>query len=290
MLCIFVPGCATIKYRLDPATAAQVDTAKARTQVAQEHVSIKILASSYGGGGLLGAAINAGVESSRRKDADRRVQPLLKAVENLDHRAKVWEKLVPALQSAEWPKVVDVKTAPDLMPVTAEDVRDSAFVSLSTSYSLSPNASVLEMHTSYHFYMRGSTSPAAIGGLSYWSKQIGKTPDGKKWTEDEDAIALWVANDGAAYRAAVDEGIAETVKMLRIALPFVGGKDLAGTGESVEIKYNVTHGRGDFGISEGQSKFQGRVLERNAERLVFQAYGGPIYSVPAAEIQERRLP
>jgi hypothetical protein len=162
-------------------------------------------------------------------------------------------------------------------------------VSLTTSYSLSPDASVLEMHTDYWFFLRGSTQPAALGAVSYWSSQIGRSPDGETWQEDEAAVALWAANAGAAYRAALDEGIAETVKMLRRALPFAAGRDVA-AGEPVEVRYDVVHGRGDFGISEGQSRFQGSVLERTGERLVLHVYGGPIYSLPAAEVWERRLP
>ena len=233
MLCAFVPACATVPYRLGSASAGRVETAKVRTQVAQQSVSIEVLASGYGGhsgrlrGMLVGAMIDAGVESSRSRDAERRIRPLRSAIQDLDHPARLWEKLVPGLQSIDRPEVVDVLTSRDVMPVTADDVRDSAFVSLATSYDLSPDASVLEMHTDYWFYLRGSTQPAAIGSVSYWSSQIGRSPDGETWQEDEEAIALWAANAGAAYRAALDEGIAETVKMLRIALPFAAGRDVA---------------------------------------------------------------
>ncbi len=295
LLCVFAPACATVPYRLGSASAGHVETLKVRTQVAQETVSIEVLASGYGShsGRLsrmgVGALIDAGVASSRSRDAERRIRPLRAALGDLDHPARLWERLVPGIQSIEWPEVVDVSTSRDLMDVTSDDVRDSAFVSLATSYSLSPDASVLEMHTDYWFFPRGSTQPAAIGAVSYWSSQIGRSPDGETWQEDEPAVALWAANAGAAYRAALDEGIAETVKMLRMALPFAAGRDVAAR-EPVEVKYDVVHGRGDFGISEGQSRFQGSVLERTGERLVLQVSGGPIYSLPAAEVWERRLP
>lgn len=295
-LCVAGSGCASVPYRLEPALAAGASRVKVRTQVAQQHVSIEVLPSGYGSsssgrlsGMVVGALIDAGVESRRSRDAERRIRPLRSVIRDLDHPARVWERLVPGLQAIDRPEVVDVLTSRDMLPVTVDDVRDSAFVSLATSYDLSPNASVLEMHTDYWFYARGSTSPAAVGSVSYWSSQIGRSPDGESWREDEEAISLWAANDGAAYRAALDEAIAETVRMLRLALPFATGRDVAAS-ESIDVTYDVVHGRGDFGIDEGRSRFQAKVLERSAERLVLQVDGGPFYSLPAAEAWERRLP
>lgn len=293
--CLFVTGCAGISYRLEPASAARVESAKVRSLVPQSDLAIKVLTSTYGGGfGLIGALVDSGVNKRRGSDAERRVAPLLKEVQDVDLRARLWEELVPAIHSVEWPRVVDVQTAPASAPVTTEDVKESAFVSLTTTYNLSPNASVFEMHSYYTFFLRGNTSPAAFGSVSYWSKEIGKGVDGKT-KEDEDAIALWSAAGGAAYRTAVDEGIRETVRMLGLALPFVGGKQVGSLGEATEVKYDATHGRGDFGLKASRTAYRGAVLERGPERLVFRVesgsfFPGSLFSVPAAEVEERRQP
>ncbi len=293
--CLFVTGCAGISYRLEPATASRVDSAKVRSLVPQSDLSIKVLASTYGGGfGVIGAIVDSGVNKGRKSDAERRVAPLLKEVQDVDVRTRLWEKLGPAIHSVEWPRVVDVQTASAHAEIDLEDVKESAFVSLTTTYNLSPNGSVFEMHSFYTFYLQGSTKPAAFGSVSYWSKEIGKGQDGKT-KEDEDAIALWSAARGAAYRSAVDEGIGETVRMLGIALPFVGGKQVGALGEAAEVKYDATHARGDFGLKTSRTTYRGTVLDRGPERLVFRVasgsfFSGSLYSVPAAEIEERKLP
>lgn len=53
------------------------------------------------------------------------------------------------------------------------------------------------MHTDYSLHLRGSTSPAAIGSVHYWSRRIGSSPDAVEWKEDEEAIALWAADAAA---------------------------------------------------------------------------------------------
>ena len=283
-------GCAGIPSRLEPAVASRVESAKVQSWVAQDQLAIKVMASTYGSGlGLIGAIVDSGVTKGRASDAERRVAPLRKEVPDVDVRARLWEKLVPAVKSVEWPRVVEVETVSAPAVVKPEHVRGSAFVSLATSYDLSPNASVFEMHSHYTLYVAGSTAPAAIGSVSYWSRLIGKGPDGKA-KEDEEAIALWSAEGGASYRAAVDEGIAEIIRMLGIALPYVGGKEAGGPAEAAEIKVDVTHGRGDFGLKTSRTTYRGTVLERGPERLVFRASPGWILSIPAADIEERRLP
>jgi hypothetical protein len=279
---------ARVPYRLDPTSATQVGRVKARSVLPTDQISIRIVASSDWGGGLIGGAIKRGVENSRRKDAAERVEPLLRATEDLDLRRMFWEKLTPALQAAEWPSVTKVTTLEEATPLTAEDVQDSALLNLYTSYRLSPSSSVFEMDTGYAFFLPGSLSAAAAGSVEYWSAVAGRSADGKTWKEDEEAIALWSADDASAYRQVVDEAIAETVKMLGMALPYVGGKDVSGGGGLVAIKFKLTHGRGDFGISEGRARIRGRILERSDQRLIFQTeQGGALYSLPAAEVEEQ---
>ena len=172
-------ACVTaVPHRLDSTVATQVGPVKARSVLPVGQVSIRIVASSSWGGGLIGAAIKSGVESSRRKDAAKRVQPLLKATEDFDLRGRFWEKLTPALQAGEWPKVADVTTLAESTPVTAEDVQDSALLNLYTSYELSPSSSVFEMTTGYAFFLRGNLSAAAAGSVGYWSPVVGRSADG----------------------------------------------------------------------------------------------------------------
>lgn len=286
---IFVTGCAGIPYRLEPAGAARLDTAKARSVVSQEKISIEVMASTYGSGfGLIGALIDSGVTKGRASDADLRVAPLRDQTEDLDFREEFWNQLDPAIQAVEWPRITDMQTAEAWAPLAAADLKEANFVDLHTSFSLSPNSAVLRIHTNFSLYMKGSTTPAAVGSVSYSSRDVGKVTEGK-YKEDEEAVALWTADDCAAYRAAVDEGIAETVKMLRIALPYAGGRDVSKPGSAAEFKYDLTHARGDFGLKSWRATLRGAVLERTDDRLMLQVQPGPIYSIPMAEAEEQKL-
>jgi hypothetical protein len=287
---LLVSGCAGVPYRLEPASAARLDTARARSVVSQEKISIEVMASSYGSGlGLIGALIDSGVTKGRTSDAERRVAPLRDQTQDLDFRAKFWEQLGPAIQAVEWPSITDVQTATAWAPLPAADVKESHLLDLQTSFWLSPNSAVLRIQTTFSLHMKGSATPAAIGSVSYWSRDIGKAAEGK-YKEDEEAVALWAADNCAAYRAAVDEGIAETVKMLRMALPYAGGRDVSKPGPAAEFKYDLTHGRGDFGLKSWRDTLRGAVLERTDDRLMLQVQPGPIFSIPMAEAEERKLP
>ena len=283
-----VSGCVVITYRLEPAHVARLDQARARSVVAPEKVSIEVMASSYGAGlGLIGALVDSGVNKGRATDAERRAAPLREGTQDLDFRAKFWEQLGPGIKDLEWPKVADVDTAKVWSLLSDADVKDSHLIALHTNHSLSPNGAVLRISTSFSFHMKGSAKTAAIGSVTYYSRDIGKVVEGK-YKEDEEAVALWAADNCAAYRAAIEEGIAENVKMLRSALPYAGGKDVPPPLQVTEFKYDVTHGRGDFGLKSWRTTLRGTVLERTNERLMVRVGLGPIYSVPVAEIEETK--
>lgn len=287
---LFVPGCAEIPYRLEPAQAARLDAASAKSVVSPEKVSIEVMASTYGAGfGLIGALVDSGVNKGRASDAERRIVPLRDQTQDLEFQAKFWEQLGPAIQALEWPKVVNVETAKAWTQLAPADVKDTHLLHLYTSHTLSPNSAVLRIVTSFSLYMKGSTKPAAVGSVTYWSRDIGKGVEGK-YKEDEEAVALWTLDNGAAYRAAVEEGISETLKMLRIALPYTGGKDIPRPVQVAEFKYDLTHGRGDFGLKSWRTTLRGTVLERTSDRVMIQVQPGPIYSIPAAEAEEKKLP
>jgi hypothetical protein len=240
------------------------------------------------GFGLIGALIDSGVTKGRASDAELRVAPLRDQTEDLDFREEFWNQLEPAIQAVEWPRITDMQTAEAWAPLAAADLKEANFVDLHTSFSLSPNSAVLRIHTNFSLYMKGSTTPAAVGSVSYSSRDVGKVTEGK-YKEDEEAVALCTADDCAAYRAAVDEGIAETVKMLRIALPYAGGRDVSKRGSAAEFKYDLTHARGDFGLKSWRATLRGAVLERTDDRLMLQVQPGPIYSIPMAEAEEQKL-
>jgi hypothetical protein len=274
-------GCTAASiYRLDPAASDRVGEVNAVVCVENENISIKVLASGYGvGGGLVGALIDAGVESKRKKEAMKIVAPLREKTRDIDFRETLRHALLPMMKQLSWPQIVDLKAKSRSALITAADVKERSFLEIHSIYQLSPGAEVLEISTGFALYLQGSTKAAVVGSVRYSSERIGTLE------ENDEAIALWAQNDAAVYRQALNQGIGQTVKMLNAALPYAGGKSfLHPVSEIKKIKIRIAHGRGDYGIKQPGMNISGWIVEENENRIIFQSQFGGFISFPRSDI------
>ena len=274
-------GCTSaLPYRLDPATADRVGEVNAELCVENDGIAIQVLASGYGeGGGLIGALIDAGVESKRKKEALKTAAPLKAGTRDIDFREALRTALLPMMKGLSWPQVIDMKAKAKSAPITQADVNERAFLEIHSIYHLSPTAEVLEISTGFALYPRGVTQAAVLGSVRYSSERIGTCE------ENDAAIALWAENDAAAYRRALRQGIEETVKMLYVALPYAGGRSAPRPADELKkIKIRISHGRGDYGFKQPGMTVSGWVIEENERRLIFQSRFGGFISFPRSDI------
>jgi hypothetical protein len=280
---MFIPGYAkTAPSRLDPAVADRVGEVNAKVCVVSDKITMLVLPSEYGhrGGGLVGVLVDAGVNSSRKEDAGRIIIPLQEKTGDIDFRGLLRDALLPMVKELSWPRIVDVKTTAESAPITPDDVLERSVLALSTTYELSPTAEVLEMSTQFALYMKDGLKAVVSGSVAYSSERIGTTE------VNDEAIALWAENDAAAYRQALNQGIAETIKMLGLALPYAGGKTAqrpAGDLRKMEVRV-FRRGRGEYGSEAEPSVISGWPIEAKGNRAMIQTKLGGFLSFPKSDL------
>ncbi len=166
-----------------------------------------------------------------------------------------------------------------LPPVTKQMVEQRAVLNVGSDYYISQDCRVFVISTGVGFFPPGKKGkPGAANMVAYHSGEVGK-PDA------EQAIELWAADNAAAYRKAVQEGIQENAKLVRYALEYMGA-GAASTGEKpATIRARLLHARGDFGINAGMVTMKGTVIEDGVDRIIFRNTAGQFLSLPRAEVE-----
>ncbi|MBN2400546.1 MAG: hypothetical protein JXI33_09450 [Candidatus Aminicenantes bacterium] len=274
-------GCsAPIPYRLTPMAGDNVGEVNAAVCVENDSISVKVLASTYGSGlGLVGGLIDSGVNSKRKKEAIEMIAPLKDKTKDINFRDALRDALLPILKELSWPQVADLKTKSKSALITLAEVNERSHLEIHSTYQLSPTAEVLEIATGFALYPKRGTKAIVVGNVRYSSERIGK------FEENDEAIALWAENDAAAYRQALTLGVEETVKMLKLALPYAGGKSQLPLANEVRtMKIRIKHGRGDYGIKQPGTTITGWIVEENDQRMIFQSQSGSFVSFPKSDI------
>lgn len=278
---LFATGCARIPSTLPPEALAQIHQTEATSFLAQNDVKFQFMQSSYGaGGGLIGGIVDLSVNSSRAKHAERRAEELRTVVKDLDFRRDFWTVSSNTLHETAWLDLAQLENrAIEPTVLTKEEVMNNSVLRIGTSYTLSPNVRVMQATSGIDIYIPGKRKkPAASLLMTYHSDRI----DEKK--EKDEALELWIVDNGAAYRRAANEAIVEMGKMSRFALDIMGGTRQLSE-EPTRIKVRMVHGRGDFGIPAGRAKLKGWVLEKTADRVIFKIEKGGIISLPLKEVE-----
>lgn len=284
LLCLGATACFTpVPPRLTAGVAGGIPSTEPVSYVPQEKLTVQFLASGYGGGmGLIGAAIDAGVNASRRKESEGRASKLNALVPDLDFRPKLYAAIDPVLRDAAWLKATELQTPnTPVQPVTAESVRQQATLVLGTDWYLSQNCRVLVVETGLGFYLPGQPQrPAASNVVSYHSAEIGPQ-------EADEAIPLWGADLGAPLAHAAAEAASETARLLDYALRYMNGEPIPSV-KPAKVVVRLIHGRGDLGINYGRFTLQGTVIEETPERIVFQTSAGAFLSLPAKGVEYKK--
>jgi hypothetical protein len=283
-------GCVSSKAILKPEDVAKVNRTVIRSYLPQNELKGEYVLSGYGaGGGLIGAIVDAGIDSGRANASEKRVQQIRNVVKDLNLRTAYWLDLSNAVCSVPWLKVERFETYPtDVQKVTKALAAEGAVLNMGSSYLLSQDCRVLMFKTGFDFYLPGKRQPAAMDIAIYNSKEIG-TPAGDK------AIPLWTADGAAAFRKTVDEAVQENVKLVAHAIKIMGGASSVPPRRAI-LKAKLAHVRGDFGFTSGQVSVKGMVLEETPDRLLVQldapgaAGWGQFYSLPRTEVEVEYLP
>ena len=201
---------------LEPNIAAMKDyNAQVLSIIPTKEISIYFNRSNVtaGGGSILFMLIEAGVNKARKNAIDKQVIPLIDAAAEIDFRKIYWDKLKEALSGTPWLKVKKLDMQETGYSKEQLAALHPPFLQLETSYQLSPTAQFLCVVTSVNLYLDELNKKDYFGTYIYFSDRIGASDE-----KDEKAIQLWSANNAAAYRNAVDEGVQQNILMLNYDL------------------------------------------------------------------------
>jgi len=234
---LFLAACTTL-----PPT--QPLSANARDEIGSTEVSVPIRQSEIyvfvpdsqiaaaGGGGLLLALIDAGVNSVRTSKAEAAVKPLRDSVVDFDFDAMMRDDLKEALSQLNWMHVDTVKVTKAVTPQSADQEiltsRDEAVLLTSVDYQLSNDASTLRVSLTAALYPNSDrlralrpgkgSAPSALENALY-RNAFSVQQEAPSPTEDRDHnIAQWSADHGAALRSALKSSAADLAKRLKADL------------------------------------------------------------------------
>ena len=219
-----VIGCGPIYYiPLKPVQASTITSTRVHATIAQEEVdaAVKVSNTPVVAGGLLGALVGAVVDtaitSHRAGEAEKLVEPIRKEVSDFDFRAAFFDSLketLPALRTLRMATLATGKTplTPEMLRDLRTRTRDNTFLSLITRYEFSTDFRTFSVLTTAEIFRNGQDGPLYRGTFVYDTEPIAGAD------EPEDAARAWAANRAAAFRAAMREGIDETMKMLVLDL------------------------------------------------------------------------
>lgn len=174
---VAISGCSMTPYEnFDPRSIEGTESLRVVSQVQQEELVKEFVPSNAGGsagaqfglvGALVGAAVDASVNNARAKDAEESVEPFRNATLDIDVRNLLERSLAENTSRIEW--VSDKKLVSEQFPAGTsvrnylKTVDEDLLLLINTSYSLKPNAEVLEFAAYYALYDRAAV---AAGGKS----------------------------------------------------------------------------------------------------------------------------
>ena len=238
---------------LDPGVRTGLRDIRAVSVIYQDEILLSATSpgvAAAAGGGLLAALAESQIAKGRQSEIQAIIEPFYASVDDVDFRKAFWAAVVPELRRQYAGKALDLKTTAAVINMAERSKLVSAlpvgkaFLYLATRYSFTPDFSRLDVVTSIDLWRGGQPDPAYSNVFNYQSAGIGATGTG--------AIALWSRENASRYRALLDEGVAETVRMLRLDAQFPRAKGAE----------------------------QRKVLEQQASRMVVRNPDGRLHSLP----------
>jgi hypothetical protein len=251
-------------------------------------------------GGLIGVAVSNDIVLSRQKKLIGLMPELYDAIEYFDFRKK-FENSLSNFLGKQYPVKVSQfvttyrsfvgeefnKTLSALQP-------NEAYLLFNTTYLLRYSLSRVEIRSVVGLAINPKNAPLKSSEDRFASEDE-KVPDVDlhfntyvyqskpiKKMKPEQAVQYWAKNNGAAFKAAVTEGIDEIMKLILYDF----NKPIKYTSSTIPEKEYVKTPNYEFTALFNYD--DGNILHKSSDRLIFRsAETGAIYSVPIEDIKTR---
>jgi hypothetical protein len=250
-------GCATIPpHEALPATAQeQIASTDVVFPIQQSEIYVFVPNSNVAvatGGGLLGALIDAGINSVRTSNAETAVKPLRDALVDYHFDAAMQAAVKSELGQIPWIHAEDYRVLRDITANSTDGAlagsKDSAVLFVTADYRLSNDGDVLDITTVASLFPKsdvlaalkktqgGSGPKTALANSIYHNTFVFEaTLPGATQDRDQN-IAAWSANNGAEMRNLLDQGAKAIAEM--VAADLQGG-DQPDTGTATVAIKNI---------------------------------------------------
>ncbi len=213
------------------------------------------------------ALIDSSIDKGRQGDIQTAIEPFYAAVDDRDVRKQLSTALRTGLGTNFAIKIDPIESATVAMSKLKLDAQKAAltpqkgFMQIGTTYTFSPDFSRLNMSTHVDLWQGGKGTPVYTNNFFYQSASVGASGTG--------ALNAWASNNGARYREAVDEAIAQIVKMIRLDVSADSADPVPG---------NVT----TIAKVDGPAtlKVTGPIMDSQKNRAIVRHTDGRLYSLP----------
>jgi len=287
LLAVSLFGCATsTSLRMNPDVSNRIQSLRVHIVIPQEEINAEVARSGFGETtGLLGALIDTSVNAKRASKADLAIEPVRKELTGFDFRAEFEKKFRASQAELSRLKInkIEVTSEPYSMEthnrLRAETAQDS-LLTMVVDYHLSADFRCLIVYGTVTLFQRGKDEPQYLGNFRYLSAPIGSK-------SGERAVNAWAENNAMPLRAAIQEGISETIRMLKLdVIPKTDEERktayFAPLGPDGKLKIiTIMSPRGIYkgGVTTNKlDNVASEILAKNGDRVIFRSKSADRYT------------
>jgi hypothetical protein len=225
------------------------------------------------------AGVNTLLEVPVRREAERRVRPLLDVAARLNFRQLCFAALDSIVDAASWPERRTCELTDDAAPTRPTrqkmlaDVGAEALLIVESAYYLTPAEQFLLIRTKADLLVGDDWSPAYHEDFLYVSNPI--------LAEVDSEVAEWVRQDGKTLRAEIAQGLKDTSSM--ISDDFFGRRGAPAVLDGKERFESLDPGSG------ARTYISGTLVSKRNGRVIVQSNDGQLYSLPIEFRTESRI-
>lgn len=285
-LCVLtLVGCVgTTSVKVNPDVAGRIQSTRAYIVIPQDEMNAGVARSGVGDSlGLLGALIDVSIEAKRASKASLAIEPVRKGLADFDFRAEFEKKFRAAQSDLSRLKInqIEVTNEPYSMEIhnrLRAGMSQDSLLTMAVDYQLSADFRCLVVYGTVTLLQRGRDEEQYLGNFRYISAPVSSK-------SGDTAIKAWSDTNARLLRAALHEGINETIRMLKLDFVPKTDKDrnkvapLGADGKLKVITIKLPRGIYKGGVTTNKlSNMASEILSKEGDRIIFRSQKTDLYT------------
>lgn len=273
-------GCVTsTSVRMSPDISGSIQSLRAHIVIPQEEINAEVARSGFGDTtGLVGALIDVSVEAKRASKADRVIEPVRKELAGFDFRAEFEKKFRVSQADLSALKINQIEVTGEPYSIETHnrlraEISQDSLLTMVVDYHLSADFRCLIVYGTATLFQRGKDDAQYLGNFRYLSAPVSSK-------SGETAVKAWAENNAKLLRVAIQEGISETIRMLKLdIIPKTEEEQkdayFASLGSDGNLKViTIMSARGIYkgGVTTNKlSNMASEILAKDGDRIIFRS-------------------